>query len=98
MLSKDNKDQPLATKDASFDSVLHLAVNAAAVQREGKKKKKGLQGSGIFHFTSLKVPVNLTYLDVCMHTNCSRVYRLQLRTLTLQNKLISVVLFGTSHM
>lgn len=40
MLSKDNKDQPLATKDASFDSVLHLAVNAAAVQREGKKKKK----------------------------------------------------------
>lgn len=39
MLSKDNKDQPLATKDASFDSVLHLAVNAAAVQREGKEKK-----------------------------------------------------------
>lgn len=97
MLSKDNKDQPLATKDASFDSVLHLAVNAAAVQREGKKKK-GLQGSGIFHFTSLKVPVNLTYLDMWMHTNCSCMYTLQLHALTLQNKLISVVLFGTSHM
>ncbi|CAB1451725.1 unnamed protein product [Pleuronectes platessa] len=35
----DNK--PSSTKAASFDSVLHLAVNAAAVQREGKKKKGG---------------------------------------------------------